>query len=163
VREREECVNGVIEVIPPVKWQHTVVVERLTRQLWKKLEEATTMVVSSNFGLVIRRSPLTQRTPDIAVFLLARLVEREGYIHSAPELAVEVLSPVNTPARLREMLSDYAFLGVPEVWVVNTGARTVMVHRLVDDAYLAAEFPAGGTVSLVSFPGVTVGFSAIWS
>jgi Uma2 family endonuclease len=68
-------------------------VERFTRQLWKKLDEYTTMVVSSNFGLVIRQNPLTQRTPDIAVFSLAKLVERDGYIHSAPELVVEVLSP----------------------------------------------------------------------
>jgi hypothetical protein len=42
---REECVNGVIEVIPQAKWQHTVVVERRARQLWKKLDENTTTVV----------------------------------------------------------------------------------------------------------------------
>jgi Uma2 family endonuclease len=159
---REECVNGVIEVMPPAKWQHTVVVERLTRQLWKKLDENTTMVVSSNFGLVIRQNPLTQRTPDIAVFSLAKLVERDGYIHSAPELAVEVLSPSNTPARVRNTLSDYASIGVPEAWVVNLNEQSIAVHRLGQAVYERAVVPYNGSATLLAFPAVTIEFSTIW-
>lgn len=96
---REECVNGVIEKMPPAKWNHTWIVKQLTRCLYKALDQKTTEVVSSDFGLIIRKNPVTQRTPDIAVFLLATLDVRDGYIHNAPELAIEVLSPSNTPRR----------------------------------------------------------------
>jgi Uma2 family endonuclease len=149
---REECVNGVVEKMPAAKWNHTVVVERLTRQLWKQLDEKT-MVVSSNFGLIVRRNPLTQRTPDIAVFSLANLIERDGYIHSVPELAVEVLSTPNSRARIHEKLADYASIGLPETWVVDPVERTVAIHR---------ELPHDGVTTLLRFPSVTVDFAAIW-
>ena len=159
---REECVNGVIERMPPPKWTHTVVVERLARQLWKQLDERTTMVVSSNFGLVIRQNPLTQRTPDIAVFQLAGLVERDGYIHSAPELAVEVLSPANTPQKVNEKLADYASIGIPEVWVVAPKERSVAIHLLTGSGFATAIHPHDGVTAPVRFPSVPVDFNAIW-
>ena len=39
----------------------------------------------SEFGLVIRKQPLTSRVPDLAVFELSAIVEQDGYIHSAPQ------------------------------------------------------------------------------
>ena len=36
------------------------------------------------------------RVPDIAVFIRKNVIEQDGYIHSEPELVVEVLSPANT-------------------------------------------------------------------
>ena len=70
---------------------------------------------------------LTTRVPDLAVFVAEQMVEHDGYIHSAPELVVEVLSPANTAAERAEKLKDYESLGVPEVWVVSPEAETVEV------------------------------------
>ena len=53
--------------------------------------EQETLVLISQFGLVIRKRPLTSRVPDLAMFLRKNIVEQDGYIHSAPELVVEVL------------------------------------------------------------------------
>ena len=79
---------------------------------------------------MIRRDPLSTRVPDIAVFVRTNVVEQDGYIHSPPELVVEVLSPANTRAERTEKLKDYESLGVPEVWVVSPEARTVEVLLL---------------------------------
>ena len=60
--------------------------------------------MTGSLGLIIRKAPLTSRVPDLAAFDLATLIEQDGYIHSAPQLLVEVLSPGE---RSEEKLADY--------------------------------------------------------
>src|ERR1700680_3113378 len=91
----EEVVQGEIRKMPPNKWSHARIIEALARQLRAQLDPQAVFVVTSVFGLVIRRDPLTTRVPDLAVFIRANMVEIDGYIHSAPELVVEVLLPGN--------------------------------------------------------------------
>src|SRR5664279_423252 len=76
------------------------------------------------------------RIPDVAVFRKSTIVEQDGYIHSAPQLVVEVLSPGNTRRERERKLADYASLGVPEMWVVSPEARTVEVLYLESDTTL---------------------------
>lgn len=123
----EEVVNGEIQKMPPNKWNHAQTVEQLARLLRAQLDPDQTAVVTTVFGLVIREQPLTTRVPDLAVFVKSRIVEQDGYIHSAPELIVEVLSPANTRPERESKLKDYETLGVPEVWVVSPEARTCEV------------------------------------
>ena len=70
--------------------------------------------------------------PDLAVFDRKSMVERDGHVHSAPQLLVEVLSPANTRREREEKLADYAEIGVPEVWVISPEPRTVEVLYLED-------------------------------
>jgi Uma2 family endonuclease len=92
----EEVVNGEIRKMPPNKILHADTVENLADLLKASADRSTIQVRVSTFGLVIRREPLTTRVPDIAVFVRSQVVAQDGYIHSAPELVVEVLSPANT-------------------------------------------------------------------
>jgi Uma2 family endonuclease len=160
--DREECVNGVIETMPPAKFDHAWIVKRITRQLERRLDEANVFVADSSFGLVIRHNSITQRTPDIGVFVPATMLRRDGYIHSAPELAVEVLSPSNSPRRVRELLSDYAAIGIPEVWIVDPADRTITLYLLEGSDYRATALPHDAVTSPVRFPSVSVDFSGIW-
>ena len=91
----EEVVNGEIRKMPPNKWNQARVVEQLALLLRAQVDPQRIFVVTTVFGLVIRQEPLTTRVPDLAVFYANRIVEQDGYIHSAPELIVEVLSPAN--------------------------------------------------------------------
>src|ERR1019366_3327319 len=69
--------------MPPPKFDHAWIVKRLTRQLERQLDDSI-FVADSNFGLVIRKTPLTQRTPDIAVFRLDRRPERPRSFYPYP-------------------------------------------------------------------------------
>jgi Uma2 family endonuclease len=159
----EEVVNGEIRKMPPNKWNHTRVVEALARQLRARLNPEATHVVTSVFGLVVRREPLALRVPDLAVFHADRVVEHDGYIHSAPELVVEVLSPANTRSERAEKLQDYESLGVPEVWVVSPEAQTVEVLRLNKDGRLAtASVLREGQLKPIRFPEASVDIAAVW-
>jgi Uma2 family endonuclease len=89
-------------------------------------------------------------------------VHNPGYIHSAPQLAVEVLSPANTRARLTEKLADYASLGVPEVWLVSPEAATVEILLLEDGRLARSAILADGTLEPTRFPHVQIRISEIW-
>lgn len=89
-----------------------------------QVDSKTTRVRVSNFGKVIRRQPLTSRSPDLAVFIKANMVEIDGYFHSPPELLVEVLSPANTRAERERKIRDYECLWVP----VSTQPRFGLVE-----------------------------------
>src|SRR5262245_13571901 len=126
----EEVVNGELKVMPPPKVKHTLVVHALRRIIERQLNTESIYVLDTLFGLVVRRDPLTTRVPDLAIFRKESMVVVDDYIRSAPDLAVEVLSPSNTRSERESKLSDYASLGVPEAWVLSPEARTVEVLLL---------------------------------
>src|ERR1700733_743604 len=152
----EEVVCGEIRKIPPNKLLHADTVENLADLLKAKVDRRTVQVRVSTFGLVIRREPLTTRVPDIAIFIRKNVIEQDGYIHSAPELVVEVLSPANTRSERTEKLKDYESLGVPEVWVVSPEAQTVEVLLLQNGHLTTTTLLREGLLKPTRFPDAAV-------
>lgn len=68
--------------------------------------------------------------PDCAFVSRAKLAKptSEAYISVPPDLAVEVLSPSNTPDEIAIKVDNYLRAGVV-VWVVNPDLQRVTVHR----------------------------------
>jgi len=127
------------------------------------VEPREVMVVAAQFGLVIRRAPLTTRVPDLAVLIKSTIVEQDGYIHSAPQLVVEVISPSNTPAEIQEKLEDYASIGVPEAWVFFPETKTVEVMCLEDDRLRCVQtFTEAGVLTPKHFPEVKLDIAKVW-
>jgi Uma2 family endonuclease len=134
-------------------------VEKVSRPLIRQLDQRQFCVFTSRFGLIIRKAPLTCRVPDLAVFEESTIVEEDGFVCSAPQLAAEVLSP---DERIEEKLADYASLGVPEVWVISPEARTVEVLHLENGHLRSAGVLADATLTPRLFPHVTFEIASIW-
>ena len=158
----EEVVDGVIHIMPPPKWKHTLIVNRLREALGAQLDKSRFLVVSEEFGLIIRKAPLTSRVPDLAVFEITTIVERDGYIHSAPQLAVEVRSAANVRKEREEKLANYASLGIPEIWAVNPGPHTIEVLYLESGQLRRQAILAEGLLKPRLFPGVEIDVTKIW-
>jgi Uma2 family endonuclease len=158
----EEVVNGEIRIMPPAKWKHQRIIELMAGALRNQLGIERYSIATGSFGLIIRKSPLTSRVPDVAVFELATLVEQDGYIYSAPQLLVEVLSPSNNRREREEKLGDYATLGVPEVWVISPEARTVEILYLDNGLLCTSHILASGALTPKLFPQVSVDIAKIW-
>lgn len=79
----------------------------------------------------LRRTPDLVRCPDGMFVSYARLPGpiRRGVLEGPPDLAVEVLSPTNRPAKVARTVIDYLTHGVAVVWEVDPEARTIVVHR----------------------------------
>jgi Uma2 family endonuclease len=159
----EEVVRGEIRKMPPNKWNHARVVEAIARQLRARLNPEVTQVVTTVFGLIIRQDPLALRVPDLAVFRSDTIVELDGYIHSAPELVVEVLSPANTRAERAEKLLDYESLGVPEVWVVSPEAQTIEVLLLKEGRLATERLLREGQLTPSRFADASTDIASIWT
>lgn len=156
--QKEEVVNGEIRLMPAPKVKHAHIVRRISRPIDRQLDPDRFIVFTTLFGLVIRKAPLTVREPDLAVFEAATMVERDGYVHSAPSLIVEVLSPSNRLRNRQELMADYTSLGVPEFWFVWPEKRSIEVFRLGQDPIVVTE----GVLTPQSLPGVQVPISEIW-
>ena len=159
---REEAVNGEIRLMLPNKTPHPYVEANLVAAFLRQLEVSRFWVLSGSFGLVIRKEPLTCRNPDVAVFARANLVEKDGYFHSSPELAVEILSPTETRMMIEEKLRDYERIGTPEVWLVCPEAATVEVLHLESGKLRRSTIVADGSLRPLQLSGVAIEVMKIW-
>ncbi len=89
------------------------------------------LVVDSSTGF--RLTPDDLLSPDVGFISKARLSGMKrlprGFFPGAPDLAVEVLSPSDTPGRTHDKLTAYFAHGVHLVWVINPAERNALVYR----------------------------------
>jgi Uma2 family endonuclease len=158
---REEVVNGITRPVASPSCSHADIVEGLYDLIKAQVDRREVRVRLAQFDLVIRLEPLTVRVPDLAVFDVATVVEKDGRIHSAPQLVVEVLSPSNTRREREEKLADYGALGVPEAWVLAPEGMTVEVLYLEDGRLRRVQLLAEGILTPRHFPAVKVDIAKI--
>ena len=158
----EEVVDGEIRIMPPNKWNHTEIVENVRDALAAQVDRNEFRVVVANFGLIIRKSPLTSRVPDLAVFRKSTIVERDGYIHSAPELIVEVLSRSNRKRNREELRQHYSSIALPEFWVVSPDDRSIEVLYLENGELCTSAVLNTGILKPRGFPHVQIDIARIW-
>lgn len=82
---------------------------------------------------VLKLRPGLFRGPDIAFVSWKRFpgrgqMPKEAFPDLAPDLAIEVLSPSNTPAEMKRKRQEYLANGVRLVWIVDPKTRTVEVY-----------------------------------
>lgn len=68
--------------------------------------------------------------PDLTYISFERLPSdwmKNEACPTAPELAIEIISPGQTFGSLAEKASDYLAAGIPRVWVIDPQARTITV------------------------------------
>jgi Uma2 family endonuclease len=159
---KEEVVDGEIITMPPNKWNHGEIVDNLQLILRSQLDLKAIRVTSTNFGLVIRREPLTCRTPDLAVFIKKDLVIKDGLVYSPPELLVEVLSPSNSRKDIARKIRDYESIGVPEFWILSPEARTFEILQLQDGKLRTTQVVNQGQIHPLRFPETVVDVASVW-
>jgi Uma2 family endonuclease len=126
-----ELVRGVLRVSEPPGGLHGWIAVRLAARLADHVERLGLGSVLVEAGYVLQRGPDTVRGPDISFLSAARMPpERlpEHFISGAPDLAVEILSPSDRWSDVEEKLADYFGAGARLVWVVDPGARRVIVR-----------------------------------
>jgi Uma2 family endonuclease len=81
----------------------------------------------------IRLMPGLVRIPDVSFVSWQRLggpdAPREPILGLAPDLAIEVLSPGNTPGEMRRKVREYFRSSVRLVWLVDPRERAADVYR----------------------------------
>ncbi len=151
-----EILNGELVVMPSPKFVHQQIVKLLSRAM-------DDFVEANELGLVIFApmdvilSELQKPQPDIIFVSKARLniIRKNGYVHGAPDLLVEILSPSTAQKDRTDKRRIYAQAGIPEYWLIDSHNQTVQVLRLEAGSYIEVAQPQGRLVS----EGVLAGFS----
>jgi Uma2 family endonuclease len=108
-------------------------------------------------------SPSIRRSPDVAVILGDRRAEfvNAKVIPIIPDIAVEVLSPSETPRMILRKLGQYFIAGVKEVWLIDPETRTVDV--LTGPALPGRELSEGDTLNSALLPGFSLALEALFT
>jgi Uma2 family endonuclease len=125
-----ELVDGVL-VEKAMGFRESFLAITLSAILWGFVQPRKLGVVTGADGMMRLSSGLV-RIPDVAFISWERLpgrrIPREPIPALAPDLAVEVLSPGNTPGEMARKRQEYFAAGVQVVWIVDPVARTVAVY-----------------------------------
>ena len=165
----KKWLTGEIHIMPPNKTPHPYVVDDLTAAFRSQLPRKRTLCIGSTFGFVIRKEPLTCRSPDIAVFDRATMIEQDGCIHSALQLVIEVLSPSETRKALSKCSNrcrrNLAGIMATSAYAPPGGVRVESCHGLggcagrwaqillVDDAVLVHDERLNARYAVLDGPG----------
>jgi Uma2 family endonuclease len=84
-------------------------------------------VIGNDSGVILEYDPATVVGPDVAYYELTETPEKWSDV--PPILAVEVLSPNDRNAEVKDKVKLYLDSGTKLVWVVDPEKQTVTVHR----------------------------------
>ena len=94
----------------------------------------TGFIMQNNLGGMITGAdgtfvltPFNTRIPDAAY--IREVQDERGFHRGAPDLAVEVVSPSNTPEEMQQRAGNYIDAGTRLVWIVDPEMQTVDVYR----------------------------------
>ena len=141
-----ELVRGRVVREPPPAAEHGLLAARLCVRLGGFVERSGLGAVLAGTGFLLATGPDTVRAPDLAFVATSRIPAaglRGGYWRLAPDLAVEIRSPSNSPLEIQEKVLEYLQAGTRMVWVVDPERRAVVVYR---SAHAVRTVPAGGSL-----------------
>ena len=127
-----EFIDGELYVSRQPSWDHQYTRVRLFRFLDEWNEQIGLGALNAAPGLIFAEDD--DVAPDliwISLTTLAMALQKDGKLHSAPELVIEVLSPgfSNQQRDRRAKLKLYGRRGVREYWIVNGQEREVEMYR----------------------------------
>lgn len=126
-----ELVEGEL-LVTPAGLSHESIVVRLVFALEGLMRKHRFgRVWSSNLGYWMKNGNL--RSPDVSFVEKSHFKrmtrDPEGFLHGAPDLSVEIMSPSNTVKAMKEKAGEYFENGSKLVWIVNPEDQTVAILR----------------------------------
>jgi Uma2 family endonuclease len=128
-----EVVDGELRM-SPAGWVHEIVVINVATRL-------NTFVREHRLGHVLGSNTLyvlpsgNKRGPDVSFIRSGRLPRGKPapFLELVPDLAIEVLSPGDSPRAVLDKVGEYLQAGVQLVIVIDPQRRKAAVHRSLSD------------------------------
>ena len=131
-----EVVDGELVVSPGAGVPHEKLVIKLAVRLGAYVEAHKLGDVLGSSALYVLPSG-NKRSPDLS-FVTAGRLDAPGvsrvFPQLAPDLAIEVVSPSDSPQRVLDKVGEYLESGVRLVWVIDPENRRAVIHRALSSA-----------------------------
>jgi Uma2 family endonuclease len=127
--QRHEILDGEHYVTPSPFFQHQFTAGRLHLRLGSFIEEHDLgVLLFAPFDVLLSPHDVVQ--PDLLFVSKERGgIVVEKYVHGAPDLAIEILSPSTRRRDERLKLEQYDRFGVREYWMVDTDRKAARIYR----------------------------------
>lgn len=132
---RFELIEGLLFEIPSPSPLHGLIISQIVYLLMQYLAVNNigyALADNNDFEL----APRVILKPDVAYISKARLPKIPKHFRLAPDLAVEVVSPSNTPSEILDKVTLFLRYGSMIVWIVYPEDKIVCVYRLETDGSL---------------------------
>jgi len=130
--DRYELIDGELIMLSPAGGEHCEVTANITMLLAMHVKaKKLGNVYTGEPGFVLARDPDTVRAPDVAFVSndrLAKLPQTSGFLETAPDLAVEVISPNDTFSYVEQKAKAWLEAGTRLVLVVDPATRCVYLY-----------------------------------
>lgn len=113
-------------------------------------------------GFILDEGQHTVLAPDLAFVAASRLpADLKGYLHLAPDLAVEMVSPGSSPGDIERKVAIYLIAGVRLIWVIYPEQRQIVAHapNRAPRVFQAPQSIPGDDI----LPGLTIGVEEIFA
>lgn len=133
-----ELIDNIIYMSPSPISKHQVILNKINVQVYNHLEKNNTGIVYMSPLDVYLDEKSNAVQPDLSVVLFEGKanVDEDGYIHGAPDLIVEVLSPGNSKYDLVKKKELYEHFGVKEYWIVDPETKQTRGFQLQKGKYI---------------------------
>jgi Uma2 family endonuclease len=140
---RYELVKGELRKMSPAGSEHGAIIFNLSILLGQHIKANNLgQGFGAETGFKLTSNPDTVRAADIAFVRRERIPETglpKNFWQTAPDLAVEVLSPGDSLEEVEEKVEDWLAAGARAVWIVSPKRRSVTVYRSMTDVTRLAE------------------------
>lgn len=157
-----EYSHGVIEVLPMPTEVHQALVAFLFEALIAFVRPAGLgRVVFAPFR--VRLSPGKWREPDLAFMRTEHASRRHNEYWEGADLVIEVVTDDDRRRDTEVKRREYALAGIPEYWIVDPAAQTVLVLQLAGDRYVeVCDVAAGQRATSALLTGFAVDVTALF-
>jgi Uma2 family endonuclease len=156
-----EFTDGFLDLLPTPTDKHQSVLKFLVFAFCAFVETRGGNVQFAPLRLRIR--PGKFREPDLLLLLSATDPRRQNRFWHGADLALEVVSEEKPERDLVQKRHDYAEGRVPEYWIVNPQAETIVIVRLSGGAYEeVGTFRRGEAARSVLLAGFSVDVAAVF-
>lgn len=127
-----ELVKGELITMPPAGFEHGNAGTNILAKMHAFVSaNKLGKVVGADTGFILEHDPDTVRAADVAFVGNAKLQQHgipKKYFPTAPDAAVEVISPSDIYVEVDEKVGLWLESGAQIVWVVNPRRKTATVH-----------------------------------
>ncbi|MDZ4669640.1 MAG: Uma2 family endonuclease [Phototrophicales bacterium] len=127
-----ELLGGVIYKVTPPKPLHNYIVSQIVYALMSFIKIHPIGWVFGD-STSYRLSSTDEFVPDASFIAGKPDLDLTHYFYFAPDLAIEVVSPANTPRQLMQKIETYIMYGTRLVWVIYPEERVVEIWRSAGD------------------------------
>lgn len=134
--QKSDLIEGVMILATPASYEHEVLQSFIMLSMGLFVEtRGLGRVFGSN--LAYRLSDVNVFQPDVSFIRGARLsLAQVVFFPSAPDIAVEIVSPSSRHYDEVEKITNYARFGVREYWLVDPLTHGATFYRLAGDQFL---------------------------